>query len=215
MLTADDVLAANPGANPANVRAYWPYVVGGLARQGIDSVATEQAAAATIITEVGLGFAPVTERASGAVYDTGSLAVRLGNTPEADGDGERYKGRGFIQLTGLANYRAAGQALGVDLVADPDLANNPEVAGQVLGWYFKTRGVNRAAEAGDWEQVRRLVNGGLNGWETFWGSVQNIGAWLNDRAVTVAHAVGGAATPGGGATVLIMAGVILYSLVRR
>ena len=47
-----------------------------------------------------------TELASGAAYDTGPKAIALGNTPEADGDGQKYKGRGYIQLTGLANYKA-------------------------------------------------------------------------------------------------------------
>lgn len=169
---ADDVIRAYPRANAANIKRTWPLVVAALRAEGIDSAAVRSAAAATIDVETGGRFEPLSEYASGAAYDTGSLAERLGNTPEADGDGQRYKGRGLIQLTGAANYRAAGRAIGADLVAQPELANVPSNAAQVFAWFFRTRGVHIAANAGDWEKVRRLVNGGLNGWDRFIAGVR-------------------------------------------
>lgn len=83
----------------------------------------------------------------------------LGNTQA--GDGYRYRGRGLIQLTGRANYAAAGKALGLDLENDPDLlANDDGVAAKVATWYWKNRVGN---VGGDVRLGRRRVNGGLNG----------------------------------------------------
>ena len=67
-------------------------------------------------------------------YDTGTLAKALGNTPEADGDGVKYAGRGLVQLTGRRNYKLAGEALGLDLLGNPDLALKSDVAVRVLVW---------------------------------------------------------------------------------
>ncbi len=94
----------------------------------------------------------------------------LGNTHP--GDGARYHGRGFIQLTGRANYARYGQLLGVPLENDPDLALTAPVAAGVLALYFKDHGLAAVARKGDWEGVRRGVNGGLNGWDRFSGLVQ-------------------------------------------
>lgn len=105
------------------------------------------------------------EKASGAAYDTGRLAERLGNTPEADGDGQRYKGRGPMQLTGQANYEAAGKALGVDLVAQPERAAHRDMGFRIAGWYWGTRKLNSLADQGPshFDQITKLINGGLNG----------------------------------------------------
>ena len=63
----------------------------------------------------------------------------LGNTEP--GDGARYKGRGFIQITGRSNYEKAGKALGIDLVNHPEKAEDPEVAAKVAAWYWRTHTV--------------------------------------------------------------------------
>ena len=62
-------------------------------------------------------------------------ANRMGNRDEASGDGFRFRGRGCVQLTGSASYYHAGKALGVDLVANPDLARTPKYAAPIGGWY--------------------------------------------------------------------------------
>lgn len=65
-------------------------------------------------------------------YDTGRLARILGNTPEADGDGQKYAGRGYVMITGLRNYRLFSLMLDKDLVRFPDLALDPVTSADIL-----------------------------------------------------------------------------------
>ncbi|MGF6981408.1 putative chitinase [Paraburkholderia atlantica] len=85
-------------------------------------------------------------------------ADRLGNGNEASGDGWRFRGRGLIQLTGRANYRAASQALAVDLEAEPAQVEEPALAALVSAWWWSANRVNPLADAGDWLAVSRTVN---------------------------------------------------------
>src|SRR5204862_773156 len=101
-----------------------------------------------------------------ANYGPGTTAgQQLGNTQP--GDGARYHGRSFLQLTGRANYRRYGQKLGVDLEGNPELALDPDISARILATYFLDRGIPAKAAAGDWQGVRRAVNGGLNGYDRF------------------------------------------------
>jgi len=90
-------------------------------------------------------------------------ANRMGNGDPASGDGFRYRGRGVIQLTGREGYSRAGNALGLDLVAQPDLAQTPEVAFRVAGLYWKSNGLNELADVPDFKTITRRINGGLVG----------------------------------------------------
>ena len=98
------------------------------------------------------------ERIANRVY-----GGRLGNGPEASGDGWRYRGRGPIQLTGKSNYRTCGAALGVDLVAEPALLETPEVGCLAAAWFWADKGLNALADAGDFVTITRRINGGLIG----------------------------------------------------
>lgn len=87
---------------------------------------------------------------------------RLGNVEP--GDGWRFRGRGLVQITGRENFRAAGQALGVDLELEPALASTTDLAARLACWFFAVRAdcLEPAAE-GDVKTVTRRINGGTTG----------------------------------------------------
>lgn len=88
-------------------------------------------------------------------------ARSLGNRHQ--GDGARYRGRGYIQLTGRENYQRAGKALGIDLVRQPELAARPDIAARVAVWYWTSRVRPYVRDWMDTAQVTRLINPGLMG----------------------------------------------------
>lgn len=105
------------------------------------------------------------EIASGAAYDTGQLAKNLGNTPEKDGDGQKYRGRGFIQITGTTNYKQISKDLGVDFITHPELLEMIPYCATSSGWYWNKRNLNSWADQDDLKTVTKKINPGLNGIE--------------------------------------------------
>ena len=165
-------IAAATGCPAANVKRYWPGIQASCVEHGLTDRASVIAVIATIATEVG-SFEPINEFGNDA-YFTEHYENRtdLGNVQP--GDGVRYHGRGFIQVTGRANYRGYGEKLGVALEDEPDLALDPSVATRILGRYFKDRGIADDARKADWKAVRKKVNGGLNGWDRFSSLVERL-----------------------------------------
>lgn len=100
-------------------------------------------------------------------YDTGRLAKRLGNTPEDDDDGQLYRGRGLIQVTGRANYLAASKALFGDdrLLKTPELLEQPGWAAESAAWFWSSRNLNALADADRFTDLTKRINGGTNGLE--------------------------------------------------
>ena len=139
-----------------------------LFEQGILSKNTLIGALATVRVEVGRKYQSVEEISSGEQYEGWA---GLGNTQP--GDGKKFKGRGYIQLTGRYNYTNYGKLLGLDLVNNPELALVPENAAKIFVAYFKGKNVSQYCDSGDWLKVRTLVNGtnrqtGFpNGWVEF------------------------------------------------
>eukprot|EP01107_Rhizomastix_libera_P004286 TRINITY_DN17324_c0_g1_i1.p1 TRINITY_DN17324_c0_g1~~TRINITY_DN17324_c0_g1_i1.p1 ORF type:complete len:264 (+),score=36.73 TRINITY_DN17324_c0_g1_i1:22-792(+) len=100
------------------------------------------------------------EFASGEEYEG---RTDLGNTQP--GDGKRFKGRGPIQITGRANYKSCGDALGVDLISTPTLLLEPKYGFRSASWYWNSRGINAKADRDDLIACTKAVNGGTNGLE--------------------------------------------------
>jgi len=89
-------------------------------------------------------------------------ASRMGNGPESSGDGYKYRGRGYIQLTGKDNYTAFGKAIGENIQATPDL-----VATQYpllsAAWFFNKNGLHKLADKGATPEVVTMVTKRVNG----------------------------------------------------
>ncbi|MEO0395505.1 MAG: DUF4231 domain-containing protein [Cyanobacteria bacterium P01_A01_bin.137] len=145
-------------------KVYLPGILAAMKKYDISDNSVLIGLLATIRIETG-GFKPVHEWGGESYWKRYEERADLGNVHP--GDGVKYHGRGYIQLTGRANYSTYGKKLGVDLEDNPDLAMDPEISAQVLACYFKERGVDQAARAGDWRKVRKLVNGGYHGWDVF------------------------------------------------
>lgn len=162
-----------PATKPANIDRYLPYVAAALGACGLTDRPMICAALGTIRAE-SEGFLPISEfpsqfntLAGQAPFSAYEGRKGLGNTKP--GDGARFKGRGFVQLTGRANYEKYGLALGIDLAANADLANAPEVASLLLARFLADCAdrMRAALVAGHYATARKLVNGGSHGLDRF------------------------------------------------
>jgi putative chitinase len=88
-----------------------------------------------------------------------AYANRGGNGPESSGDGWRYRGGGWIQLTFRNGYAAAAKGTGLDLLEHPELIAKPEHACVVALWWWQTHRLNELADAGSLNRITRIING--------------------------------------------------------
>ncbi|WP_421828853.1 peptidoglycan-binding protein [Larkinella sp.] len=156
-----------------NIKKHLPAVLDALKKQDLTDRNMVLMALSTIRAETA-GFKPIDEGKSrfntspgGKPFDLYDNRRDLGNQGPPDGD--RFKGRGFIQLTGRSNYQSIGKELGVDLIGNPALANKPDVAAAILALFLKRkeRQIKEALLENDLRQARRLVNGGSHGLAEF------------------------------------------------
>jgi len=96
-------------------------------------------------------------------YDTGKLAKDLGNTPEDDDDGQKYRGRGFIMVTGRYNYSALSKATGIDFLNKPELLEQEANAMVAACWFWNKKGLNSYADKDDLLTITKRINGGTTG----------------------------------------------------
>lgn len=162
-----------PATKPANIARYLPYVQAALGAVGLTDPAMVIGALATIRAETE-GFVPIAEFKSrfntqpgGRPFGLYDKKASIGNSEP--GDGERYRGRGFVQLTGKGNYQKYGGMVGVALVEAPDKAIAPEVAAMLLATFLldKAEKFRDAVASGALDEARKLVNGGTHGLESF------------------------------------------------
>jgi putative chitinase len=152
-----------------NIRAHLPNVLGGLVDAELRDRKMVLMALASIRAETE-GFRPISElpskfntAAGGPPFGSYDHRADLGN--QGPPDGEHFRGRGFIQLTGRSNYDRFGRALGLDLLTHPDLANDSRLASQLLAAFLKESEapIREALALNDLGAARRLVNGGSHG----------------------------------------------------
>ena len=168
MITKQQLKEIMPNALSKNIDMYLPYLNELMPKFGINTKLRVCHFLAQIAHDSGQ-FRYSQEIASGKAYDTGRLAVALGNTPQADGDGQKYKGRGLIQLTGTANYRRFNEYLQknfedkTDVLKSPEVVATPYYAVLTACWFFMVSGCLALADKDDIKAVTKRVNGGLNG----------------------------------------------------
>lgn len=136
--------------------SYLPFLQAAMSEREITTRLREAAFLAQVAHESGEGKY-TEELASGAAYEG---RRDLGNTQP--GDGVRFKGRGWIQVTGRANYRRYGEMLGLPLLEQPELAARPDVGARVAAAFWATHGLNELADAKQFRAITRRINGGLN-----------------------------------------------------
>jgi hypothetical protein len=164
-----------PATPLRNIENNLPPVLAGLRAVGLGTRSMALMALATIRAETE-AFLPIDEfrsRFNTAItpfdkYEPNTpVGRRLGNTQP--GDGPRFKGRGYVQLTGRFNYRSIGAKIGVNLINNPLLANDPQIAGRILAQFLfdHRQCVRSALENNDLRAARRCVNGGTHGLDRF------------------------------------------------
>lgn len=156
-LTQQQLLSLMPKLKEARAKELLPYLNDAMDEGEINTPRRRAAFLAQLAHESG-EFRYFEELASGRRYER---RKDLGNTHP--GDGVRYKGRGPIQITGRANYRAAGEALKLDLENNPTRAADPDVGFRTAVWFWSTHKLNKYADKGDFDTITRRINGGFIG----------------------------------------------------
>lgn len=156
-----------------NIKTNLPPALAGLEAFDLVDRPMVLVALATIRAETE-SFEPVAEYRSryntspnGHSFDLYDKRLDIGNRGRPDG--ERFRGRGYVQLTGRANYEHYGKLLGIKLVNDPELACAPDLAGRIMAAFLKDkeRVIKEALLEDDLRAARRAVNGGSHGLDRF------------------------------------------------
>ena len=175
VLTPELVAEMFPFTQMDNIQQNLPIILRSLTKYELTDKGIVLMALATIRAETE-SFMPISEGRSrfntspgGHPFDLYDHRSDLGN--QGQPDGEKYRGRGFVQLTGRANYTRFSQVLGMGskLVSDPELANDPSIAADLLSVFIRDKEmqIKQALLDGDLRTARKLVNGGSHGLDRF------------------------------------------------
>jgi putative chitinase len=146
-----------PFATTENVEKFAGPLTAAMEKFDINTERRQAAFLAQIAHESG-SLRYVEEIASGAAYEG---REDLGNTEP--GDGVRFKGRGLIQITGRANYKAVSDALHFNFLNEPEKLELPGAASMSAAWFWEENNLNRLADIDAFEKITRRINGGLTG----------------------------------------------------
>jgi putative chitinase len=169
-LTTKQLEAMIPNASDVRIAQYLGYINAAMKAYDINTSLRVAAFIAQITHESG-SLRYTSEIASGSAYeyrkDLGNLDPRAIAAARKKGTttGKFYKGHGLIQITGFHNHLKCGEALGLDLVNDPELLTKPEYAALSAAWWWRTHGLNELADKKMFQRITRLINGGTNGAE--------------------------------------------------
>lgn len=174
-ITLAQVAKMFPVTKRANIEANLPHVLNGLREVGLTDRSMLLMVLATIRAETE-SFRPIDEGSSKFntrhapfdLYDFGTdIGKKLGNTHP--GDGAKFKGRGYVQLTGRDNYTAIGKEIKKPLADQPELANDPAIAGLILACFLRRREklIRQDLAIGDLRSARKRINGGSHGFDRF------------------------------------------------
>ena len=179
MVTRDQLAAIMPAAKANSIDTFLDPINGAMDEYGIDTPARQAMFLAQIAHETMelryvhelWGPTPTQMR-----YDPpDELGKSLGNL--VPGDGRKFLGRGLIQVTGRGNYRSVGEALGLDLMADPTQLEQPVPASRSAGYFWQSHNLNDCADNDDINKCTRIINGGYN------GLAQRIAYWIKAKGV--------------------------------
>ncbi len=157
-MTEEQLRKIAPHVSEENIKIYTPLLNKWMPYYSINTKLRQAAFIAQILHETE-DFKYTEEIASGKKYEG---RKDLGNTEK--GDGERYKGKGCIMITGRANYAAVSKGLGVDFVSHPELLKEPCYAVQSACWWWNQHGLNLLADKKDFKAITKKINGGYNGY---------------------------------------------------
>lgn len=167
-MIANDLLVIMPYAG-TRVQAFYPAIMAAVSEYTITTPRRLAAFIAQVAHESG-ELRYTEELADGKAYEG---RADLGNTEP--GDGELFKGRGLIQITGRANYQKLSDAWGMPLILHPEILEEPESAARSAAWFWQSKGLNSLADGDKFGSITKLINGGYNGIDS------RLAYWLKAR----------------------------------